>query len=214
MPVALRPCRSSANADAASATSARALRSSRWGELLCFRASCASVSLMATQGHGSDFERPSLQTVMKRSWESSSDRDWAEVLHALPLFSTMGKRQVQKLARVASVRDYEPDENLVRVGEPGDSFYVLLEGRARPASWRLLRRNGPSGWWSAFGNDHGNDARACDQTATSIVHQGDRTRSTHRPLHHGRARRACPANRARAVRLTRNGTNLVGMEER
>jgi CRP/FNR family transcriptional regulator, cyclic AMP receptor protein len=142
MPVALRPCRSSANADAASATSARALRSSRWGELLCFRASCASVSLMATQGHGSDFERPSLQTVMKRSWESSSDRDWAEVLHALPLFSTMGKRQVQKLARVASVRDYEPDENLVRVGEPGDSFYVLLEGRASVAGKSRVLRPG------------------------------------------------------------------------
>jgi len=77
-----------------------------------------------------EFERPSLHLLMRRSWERSSERDWAEVLGALPLFSTMGKRQLRELARVARVQDYEQGANIVRVGETGDSFYLLLEGRA------------------------------------------------------------------------------------
>jgi CRP/FNR family cyclic AMP-dependent transcriptional regulator len=97
---------------------------------------------MAAPGHGDEFERPSLQTLMQRSWERSSERDWAEVLHSLPLFSTMGKRQVQKLAKAASVRDYEPEQTIVRVGEPGDSFYVLLEGRASVAGKSRVLRPG------------------------------------------------------------------------
>ncbi len=98
---------------------------------------------MATaQGRGSEFERPSLQTLMQRSWERSSERDWAEVLHSLPLFSTMGKRQVRSLAKLASVRDYEPGASIVRVGEPGDSFYVLLEGRASVAGKSRVLRPG------------------------------------------------------------------------
>jgi CRP-like cAMP-binding protein len=92
---------------------------------------------MTAHGHGSEFERPSLQMLMKRSWERSSERDWAEVLHALPLFSVMGKRQAQKLARAVSVRDYEPEQT-----GPGDSFFVLLEGRASVAGKSRVLRPG------------------------------------------------------------------------
>lgn len=80
-----------------------------------------------------EFEGPSLHMLMRRSWERSSERDWAEVLGALPLFASMGTRQLRELARVASVRDYEQGANIVRVGEAGNSFYLLLEGRATVA---------------------------------------------------------------------------------
>ncbi|HEX7254730.1 MAG TPA: cyclic nucleotide-binding domain-containing protein [Gaiellaceae bacterium] len=76
-------------------------------------------------------ERPSLQMIMRRSWDRPSERDWAEVLGALPLFSGLRKRQLRGIARLASVVDYEAGEVIVQQGEAGDSFYLVLEGRAR-----------------------------------------------------------------------------------
>jgi CRP/FNR family cyclic AMP-dependent transcriptional regulator len=68
---------------------------------------------------------------MRRSWERPRERDWAEVLGALPLFSRLGKRQLRGLAKVAKVADYSPGEVIVQKGERGDSFYLMLDGRAR-----------------------------------------------------------------------------------
>jgi CRP/FNR family transcriptional regulator, cyclic AMP receptor protein len=76
-------------------------------------------------------ESPSLQLLMRRSWDRPTERDWADVLGALPLFSGLRKRQVRSLAKLAKVIDYAPNEAIVRVGERGDSFYLILEGKAR-----------------------------------------------------------------------------------
>jgi CRP-like cAMP-binding protein len=95
-----------------------------------------------TDGGDSAFERPSLRMLMRRSWEQPSEREWAEVLAALPLFSTMGKRQVRRLAKLVRVQDYEPGASIVRVGEAGDSFYLLLEGRAGVAGKSRVLRAG------------------------------------------------------------------------
>ena len=76
-------------------------------------------------------ERPSLQMLMRRSWDRTTERDWAEVLGALPLFSRLRKRQLRGIAKLAKVLDYSPGEVIVQAGEPGDSFYLVLEGRAR-----------------------------------------------------------------------------------
>jgi CRP/FNR family cyclic AMP-dependent transcriptional regulator len=69
--------------------------------------------------------------LMRRSWERPTQRDWADVLGALPLFAGMGKRQVRGIAKHAQVVDYSLGEVIVRTGDPGDSFYLVLEGRAR-----------------------------------------------------------------------------------
>ena len=67
---------------------------------------------------------------MQRSWERPTESDWAEVLGALPLFSRLKKRQVRRIAKHAKVVDYSPGEVVVQAGDPGDSFYLLLDGRA------------------------------------------------------------------------------------
>jgi CRP-like cAMP-binding protein len=85
------------------------------------------------RGHSDEYESPSLQMLMRRSWERPPERDWAEVLGALPLFSQLGRRQVRTIAKFARVVDYSPDEEIVRAGDRGDSFYLLLEGRAAAA---------------------------------------------------------------------------------
>jgi CRP/FNR family transcriptional regulator, cyclic AMP receptor protein len=76
-------------------------------------------------------ERPSLNMLMRRSWDRPTERDWAEVLGALPLFSGLSKRQLRGLAKLARVDDYSPGEVIVQAGDSGDSFFLVLEGRAR-----------------------------------------------------------------------------------
>jgi hypothetical protein len=150
-----------------------------------------------------EFERPSLHMLMRRSWERSNERDWADVLAPLPLFSKMGKRQVRRVAKLASIRDYEPGASIVHVGETGNSFYVLLEGHARVAGRtralrprRLLRRDGAPRWWSALGDHHRRDDCSCDQTAAPGFLESRRRRSANGPRDHGRAFRACQARQA------------------
>jgi CRP/FNR family transcriptional regulator, cyclic AMP receptor protein len=72
-----------------------------------------------------------LNLLMRRSWERPTQKDWADVLGALPLFGRLGKRQLRGLAKVARVVDYAAAEPIVTKGEPGNSFYLVLEGRAK-----------------------------------------------------------------------------------
>jgi CRP/FNR family transcriptional regulator, cyclic AMP receptor protein len=69
--------------------------------------------------------------LMRRSWERPTQSDWAAVLATLPLFSGLSKRQLRALAKLAMVVDYSPGEVIVQTGDRGDSFYLMLEGRAR-----------------------------------------------------------------------------------
>jgi CRP-like cAMP-binding protein len=87
-------------------------------------------------------ERPSLQMIMRRSWERPTQNDWTEVLGALPLFSRLGRRQLRGIARLAKVVDYSPGEVMVQAGERGDSFYLMLEGRARVLGRSQVLRSG------------------------------------------------------------------------
>jgi CRP/FNR family transcriptional regulator, cyclic AMP receptor protein len=68
---------------------------------------------------------------MRRSWDRPTERDWNDVLGALPLFARMPKRQLRGIAKLAKIVDYDPAEVIVQAGEQGDSFYLMLDGRAR-----------------------------------------------------------------------------------
>jgi CRP/FNR family cyclic AMP-dependent transcriptional regulator len=74
--------------------------------------------------------------LMRRSWERPTQRDWTEVLGALPLFSRLRTRQLRGIAKLARVVDFSQGEVIVQAGDEGDSFYLVLEGRAR-----VLRRS-------------------------------------------------------------------------
>jgi CRP/FNR family cyclic AMP-dependent transcriptional regulator len=98
---------------------------------------------MAT-GSSTD-ERPSLNLLMRRSWERPTQKDWADVLGALPLFVGLSKRQLRRLAKAARVVDYAASEPIVQTGAKGDSFYLVLEGRVRVAG--KSRTLGPGGFF-------------------------------------------------------------------
>jgi cAMP-dependent protein kinase regulator len=60
----------------------------------------------------------------------SMGRGWADVLAEIPLFAGLSKRHLNKLARLAKTRRYTRYTPIVREGDRGDSFYVILDGTA------------------------------------------------------------------------------------
>jgi CRP-like cAMP-binding protein len=59
-----------------------------------------------------------------------------EHLAEVPLFATCSKRDLQTVARHAEVMDFADGAAVVRQGEAGNAFYVLVDGTA------VVRRNG------------------------------------------------------------------------
>jgi CRP-like cAMP-binding protein len=52
-----------------------------------------------------------------------------ERLARIPLFAHCSKRDLREIARVTEEVEYEAGAVLIREGEPGHEFYVLLNGR-------------------------------------------------------------------------------------
>ncbi len=57
-------------------------------------------------------------------------RGWADVLGEIPLFAGLSKRHLNKIARLGKTRRYARYTPIVRAGDRGDSFYVILDGTA------------------------------------------------------------------------------------
>lgn len=70
---------------------------------------------------------------------SKRDRD---VLANVPLFSPLSARQVRRLADLCEEQRYMEGASVVRINEPGEVFFVILEGQAKvvSGSGRLLAR--------------------------------------------------------------------------
>ena len=51
-----------------------------------------------------------------------------ETLERTPLFQALPKRHRSQVADLAELRRYEDGAEIVRAGEPGDSFHIVLEG--------------------------------------------------------------------------------------
>lgn len=54
-----------------------------------------------------------------------------EVLGYVPLFRDLPKRHLKQLASLCDVAEYMPDAPIVKEGEPGDAFFVVLKGQAK-----------------------------------------------------------------------------------
>jgi CRP-like cAMP-binding protein len=51
-----------------------------------------------------------------------------ELIRHLPLFELCSKRDLRRIASLADERRVEPGTELIREGEPGTEFYVVVEG--------------------------------------------------------------------------------------
>jgi CRP/FNR family cyclic AMP-dependent transcriptional regulator len=76
---------------------------------------------------------------LRRFEMGKRDRD---VLASVPLFSPLSSRQLRRLADLCEEQRYMEGAAVVRIHEPGDSFFVIVEGQAKvvSGSGRLLAR--------------------------------------------------------------------------
>jgi CRP-like cAMP-binding protein len=51
-----------------------------------------------------------------------------ELIRGLPLFELCSKRDLRRIAALADERDLDAGTELIREGEPGSEFYVVVEG--------------------------------------------------------------------------------------
>jgi len=57
--------------------------------------------------------------------------DWLETIAEVPLFEGIPKRHLRRVAKLARIRRFASGSAMVRAGDAGRSFYVLLDGTAK-----------------------------------------------------------------------------------
>jgi CRP/FNR family cyclic AMP-dependent transcriptional regulator len=56
--------------------------------------------------------------------------EWVDVLRDIPLFSPLSKRHVKRIANLARPKRFSAGSVIVRKGQRGETFYVILDGDA------------------------------------------------------------------------------------
>ena len=64
-------------------------------------------------------------------------------LQRVHLFEACSPRQLRAIARIAEVQEVSPGAVLARLGEPGDRFYVVVDGSAHVEVAQYRNRIGP-----------------------------------------------------------------------
>jgi CRP-like cAMP-binding protein len=88
-----------------------------------------------------------LVTAVNRSWDNPTARDWADVLSRLPLFASVGKRHLRRIAGLAQIREFQRGDIVVQTGDAPDGFYLILAGRARVLGTPRVRTLGPGDYF-------------------------------------------------------------------
>jgi CRP-like cAMP-binding protein len=72
-----------------------------------------------------------------------------EALGQVPLFANLAARHVRRIADLCGEEHYMAGATIVREGDIGDTFYVVLEGEAKVvnASGRVINRILPGGFF-------------------------------------------------------------------
>ena len=94
----------------------------------------------------------------------------AELLRLVPLFNGMTDPSFDAIAKLASETDYAVGDELVRQGTPGDSFIIIVNGRAVvERDGRRLRELGPGDFLGEISLIDGSP-RTATVTALDPVH--------------------------------------------
>jgi CRP-like cAMP-binding protein len=67
---------------------------------------------------------------LPRDTARSAD-EWVPMLADVPLFRNLSRRHLKRVASLARMRRYGPGTSIVRAGDAGSAFFVLLDGTAR-----------------------------------------------------------------------------------
>ena len=74
--------------------------------------------------------------ALSRHGDNRNAKAWADVLATVPMFHDLSQRHLRKVAEQATVKRFAPAAAIVRAGDAGDAFYVILDGVAN------VRRSG------------------------------------------------------------------------
>lgn len=91
---------------------------------------------------------------------------------AAPLFAGIPERQLKQIAKFAKVRDIPPDTFVVKHGEKGIGFYLILEGQVQVRrSGRTIARLGPGEFFGelALFDDRSRSADVVTAGPTRVV---------------------------------------------
>jgi hypothetical protein len=65
-------------------------------------------------------------------------RGLVDALAGVPLFAGLSRRHLTRIAGLASSKRYAAGSALVKAGAPGESVFVILDGRAQPFALALV----------------------------------------------------------------------------
>ena len=68
-------------------------------------------------------------TSGRREGSAADPVTWTNVLAEVPLFAGLGRRQLRKVAGTGRIGRFHDAMAIVRAGEPGDTFYVVIDGQ-------------------------------------------------------------------------------------
>ena len=79
--------------------------------------------------------------ALSRHGDNRNAKAWADVLATVPMFHDLSQRHLRKVAEQATVKRFAPAAAIVRAGDAGDAFYVILDGTAnvRRAGKRTIK---------------------------------------------------------------------------
>lgn len=83
------------------------------------------------RGGGEIAEQLKPEAQLARVWTRLTLADRAAMVGELPIFSRLRKRQLRQIAKLAEFGEFAPGDFVVQAGEPGDSLYLILDGRAK-----------------------------------------------------------------------------------
>jgi len=62
---------------------------------------------------------------------SNKDQTLVDILKKIPLFSTLGKRELKTISKFAHERTFETNEFVFRTGQPGAAMFIIKEGEVK-----------------------------------------------------------------------------------
>lgn len=69
--------------------------------------------------------------LQARAGTERLDKEWVAVLEQVPLFAGLSRRHLRRIAGLARSRRFQGGSRIIRKGQTGGAFYVILDGEAR-----------------------------------------------------------------------------------